>query len=96
MDVPAGHVKIWPSWALQFLDRTQSNDETWKLSIAVPATLESVTTSKPSRVNIPVARAKRLESRNISEEEQAAALAAPARAKRAPRVDYKKLAAGKK
>ena len=48
------------------------------------------------RVDIPVARAKRQEALNISEEEQLAALAAPARPKRerAPRVDYKALAKG--
>ena len=44
-----------------------------------------------------VVRAQRIEARNISPEEQAAALAAPARARsaRAARVDYARLAAGK-
>ena len=44
-----------------------------------------------------VVRAQRTEARNISPEEQAAALAAPARARsaRAPRVDYARLASGR-
>ena len=43
-----------------------------------------------------VVRAQRLESRNISVEENKEALEAPARPRRerAPRVDYKKLASG--
>ena len=49
------------------------------------------------KVDVKVERAKKLEARNISEEEQAAALAAPAqpRRARAKKVDYAKLA-GKK
>ena len=69
-------------WPIHALQRVGSQ------TVALPAERE--------RVNIPVARAKRQEALNISEEEQLAALAAPARSKRerAPRVDYKALAKG--
>jgi hypothetical protein len=99
MEVPEGDVKIWPSWALQFLTKEQSNAVTWEEDHGDD---EEVVVKKPSskRVNVKVARAQRLETRNISEAEQAEALQgialhAGARPKRAARVDYKKLA-GKK
>ena len=49
------------------------------------------------KIDKPVVRAQRMERRNISPEEVAAAQAAPARTRseRAPRVDYKKLDGGK-
>ena len=86
VDVPAGEVKIWPSYAI-------------RASAVVDVRASAVKTSQKTgaKIDIAVERAKRLESRNISEEEQAAALAAPAardKRERAPRVDYAKLARG--
>jgi hypothetical protein len=82
IDVPAGEVKIWPSYAMRVVevDRVKS------------ASGEK----KGSKIDIAVERAKRLEARNISEEEQAAALAAPARprSERAVRRDYAAMARG--
>jgi hypothetical protein len=80
IDVPAGDVKIWPSYALKAVDvdRVKASEK------------------KGPKIDIAVERAKRMEARNISEEEQAAALAAPARprSERAPRVDYAAMAKG--
>jgi hypothetical protein len=80
IDVPAGEVKIWPSYALKVVDvdRVKASEK------------------KGPKIDIAVERAKRLEARNISEEEQAAALAAPARprSERAVRRDYAAMARG--
>ena len=85
IDVPAGEVKIWPSYALQVV-----------VGEPQPTAPQELLPSG-SKVNVKVVRAKRLEARNISEGEQAAALAAPARPRsaRAARVDYAALAGGK-
>lgn len=66
VDVPRGEVKIFPHYNLQ----------------VEPETTVSLPSKGGPKVNIRVERAKRLENRNISEEEQVAALAAPAREKR--------------
>lgn len=83
VDVPGNEVKIFPSWALKVVDMER---------------LQSGQTSRSSgkKVDVAVERAKRMEARNISEEEQAAALAAPARPRRerAARVDYAALVKG--
>jgi hypothetical protein len=81
VDVPAGEVKIWPTYALKLVKKALGSRE---------ATKEGL------KVSVPVERAKRLEARNISEEEQAAALAAPARprSERAVRRDYAAMAKG--
>ena len=81
IDVPRGEVSIFPSWAIKVVTVTKLN---------APA-------KRDEKVYVPVARAKRMEARNISEEEQAAALAGPARPKRraAGRPDYAKLARGR-
>ena len=80
IDVPAGEVAIWPSYALKVVDvdRLKASEK------------------KGPKIDIAVERAKRLEARNISEEEQAAALAAPARprSERAVRRDYAAMAKG--
>ena len=68
VDVPRGEVKIFPHYNLQVEPET-----------TVP--VQRGHKGGP-KVNIRVERAKRLENRNISEEEQVAALAAPAREKR--------------
>ena len=68
VDVPRGEVKIFPHYNLQVEPET---------TVPLP-----VGHKGGSKVNIRVERAKRLENRNISEEEQVAALAAPAREKR--------------
>lgn len=81
VDVPRGEVSIFPSWALKVVDTERLN---------APATRAF----EDKRVYVPVARAKRMEARNISEAEQAAALAGPARPRRAARVDYARLARG--
>ena len=81
VDVPHGEVKIWPTYAMQVVD-TSSLSKSEK--------------EGPS-VDIDVERAKRLEERNISADEQAAAIAAPAardKRDRKPRVDYARLAKG--
>ena len=79
--VPAGEVKVWPYYALQVVKK---------------ALASAATASAGSKVNIRVERAKRLEALNISEAEQAAALAAPARPKRerSKKVDYLALSKG--
>ena len=80
VDVPRGEVSIFPSWALKVVDTKRLN---------APA-------KRDEKVFVPVARAKRMEARNISEAEQAAALAGPARPKRvAVRPDYARLARGR-
>ena len=78
VDVPRGEVSIFPSWALKIVNVAKLN---------APA-------KRDEKVYVPVARAKRMEARNISEEEQAAALAGPARPRRraAGRPDYARLA----
>ena len=80
VDVGPGEVPVWPLHSLQVVDKA----------------LRSAAPEGP-RVDKAVVRAQRLESRNISDAEVKEALAAPARERRdrAPRVDYKKLAAGK-
>ena len=81
VDVPPGSVKIWPSYAVKVVEED---------TLVAP-------TKKGPKVDMTVERARRLEALNISSEEQAAALAAPARARsaRAARVDYARLASGK-
>ena len=76
VDVPRGEVRIFPHYALQ----------------VEPSTTVPVQSKGGPKVNIRVERAKDREYRNRSEESQKIALAAPARAKRAVRVDYKALA----
>ena len=82
VDVPAGEVRIWPFYALKIVKTALNARE------------------KPAgpKVDVKVERAKKMEARNISEDEQAAALAAPARPRRerAARVDYAKLAGSSK
>ena len=77
IDVPPGEVSIWPVHSLLVADPKES------------ATL----TKSGLKVDIVVARAKRLEARNISEEEAEAALAAPAVKKRVSRLTAKAAAA---
>jgi hypothetical protein len=77
VDVPAGEVKIWPAHSLL---------------VASPNESPALTKSGP-KVDILVARAKRLEARNLSLEENADALAAPAAKKRASKPTSKVLAA---
>jgi hypothetical protein len=96
VDVPAGEVKIWPTHSLQLLSAKESDELTSKEldeQIATQLTgLKKAKKSNPNKVNVPAARAARMEERNISLEEQQAALSAPARSKRvSTRVDYKKL-----
>jgi hypothetical protein len=77
VDVPPGEVKVWPAHSLLVADPK-----------------ESVTLTKSGlKVDIAVARAKRLEARNLSLEENAAALAAPAATKRVSRPTAKAVAA---
>ena len=64
VDVPAGEVRVWPYYALQVVKKA----------------LRSAPVAPGSKVNVRVERAKRLEARNISEDEQAANLAAVAHA----------------
>jgi hypothetical protein len=73
IDVPPGEVGIWPVHSLLVADPKES-----------PALTKS-----GLKVDILAARAKRLESRNISEEEAEAALAAPAATKRVSRPTAK-------
>jgi hypothetical protein len=88
IDVPAGEVSIWPTHSIQIL----SNDESDRISSAeVDDQLANKVKDTSKRVNQKAARAARMEERNISEAEQAAALAAPSRPKRTTRVDYKAL-----
>ena len=75
--MPAGEVKIWPAHSL----RAAAPPEEIKVSPPSPSPSELVPPTS-SKLDIKVVRAKRLEARNISEEEQAAALAAPAAKKR--------------
>jgi hypothetical protein len=77
--VPAGEVKIWPAHSLL----VASPDEV----------APTRSTNSGPKVDIAVARAKRLELRNISLEENEAALAAPAAKKRASKPTAKVLAA---
>lgn len=80
VDVPAGEVSVWPFYAL----------------MPIRKALKTVPAAAGKKVDVKVERAKKLEARNISEEEQAAALAAPARPKRerVKRVDYLALSKG--
>ena len=90
VDVPAGSVRIWPTYALRVVDVSALNS---------PSALSSTPTKQEGpRVSIKAERTKAAQARQISEEEQAANLAAPARPKsqRAPHVDYASLASGKK
>lgn len=84
VDVPGNEVQIFPSWALKVVDMER---------------LQSGPTGRQTqgkKVDVAVERAKRMEARSISEEEQAAALAAPARprSERAVRRDYAAMARG--
>jgi hypothetical protein len=81
VSTPANEIKLWPSYAL----RVVGDEEV------------VVVKKKDTRVNLVAEGRKRLQALEISEDEQAAALAAPAkpRSQRAPRIDYKKLASGK-
>ena len=76
IDVPAGEVKIYPSYALQIVDeaKLKKND---KLN---------------DKVNVKAERFKRVIAREISEEEQQKNIEAPQRerSQRAKRVDYTK------
>ena len=74
VDVPAGEIAIWPAHALQ-----RVGNHVVPLRVAQPEQL----------VDVPVVRAKRMEAHNISEVEQAAALAGPAREKRERRAPKK-------
>jgi hypothetical protein len=80
IDVPAGEVKIWPSYALKVVDvdRVKASEK------------------KGPKIDIAVERAKRSFAREISEDEQKANLAAPARprSERAVRRDYAAMARG--
>lgn len=77
VDAPPGEVKIWPVHSLLVVEPKE-----------VPGDRK-----QSSKVDIAVERAKRLESRNVSEAEQAAALAAPAQPKRVPKLTAKAAAA---
>ena len=77
VDVPPGEVRIWPVHSLLVADAKE---------IPVPK-------KNGQKVNMLVERAKRLELRNIDEDEQAAALAAPAAKKRVPKPTAKAVAA---
>ncbi len=77
VDVPAGEVAIWPVHSLLVADPK-----------------EVITQAKSGqKVDIAVARAKRLELRNVNEEEQEAALTAPASKKRISKPTVKAAAA---
>jgi hypothetical protein len=78
IDVPPGEVGIWPVHSLLVAD---------------PKEVVTTRTRGGPKVDIAVARAKRLELRNIDEDEQAAALAAPAAKKRASKPSAKAAAA---
>ena len=84
INVPPGEVKIWPAHSL----RAAAPPEEIKARPPTPSPSE-LSPPPSSKLDIKVVRAKRLESRNISEEEQAEALAAPARAKRAIKMPSK-------
>jgi hypothetical protein len=96
IDVPHGEVSIWPIHSLQILSNEDSDKES---SVEVDAEFaDMLKTSKPKenkRVNVPAARAARLEERNISSDEQLANLAAVSDKRRSARVNYKALATGK-
>ena len=77
MDVPPGEVKVWPAHSLLVADSKE-----------VPAAKKS-----GQKVNILIERAKRLELRNIDEDEQEAALSAPATKKRVSKPTAKAVAA---
>ena len=77
VDVPPGEVRIWPVHSLLVADAKE---------VPVPK-------KNGQKVNMLVERAKRLELRNIDEDEQAAALAAPAAKKRVPKPTAKAVAA---
>ena len=74
VDVPAGSVRIWPTYVVRVVDE---------------GALSRVE-KRGGKVNIKVARANAALAREISEEEQADNIAAPARPKsqRAPKVVY--------
>ena len=78
IDVPPGEIKVWPLHSLQIVKKSLGERKEGPV------------------VDKKVVRVQRLERRNISLEENKEALEAPARPRRerAPRVDYKKLAAG--
>ena len=76
--VPPGEVKIWPLHSLLVVDTRE---------------VATGRTRGGPKVNILVERAKRLELRNISEEEAEAALTAPAAKKRVSKASTKALAA---
>ncbi len=99
-----GHNVVWTREAYTILARNGPNS--WRVDVprgevrvwpsyALKPVDERETPrrKKGPRVNVRVERAKRMEARNISEAEQKAALAAPARPRRqrAARVDYEKL-----
>ena len=68
VDTPAQEPRTWPHWSLQ-------------KAVGTASASKSVAASGP-KVNREVVSAKRIEARNISEDEQAAALASPSRPKR--------------
>jgi hypothetical protein len=76
IDVPAGEVKIYPSYALQIVDEDNLKKRD--------------TTS--DKVNVKTERFKRVIAREISEEEQQKNIEAPSRkrSERAKRIDYRK------
>ena len=91
VNVEPGEVSIWPKHSIKILSNEESDKITDKL-LEEEATAEINKSSQKKnsdRVNIKVATAQPMEDRNISPEERAIALAAPARPKRAKRVDYK-------
>ena len=91
VDVPRGEVKIYPSWALKVVGADELRRS---LRDAADTTTQLHTTTR--RVDVAVERAKRDFAREISEQEQKANLAAPARPRRerAVRRDYAAMAAG--
>jgi len=92
VDVDPGEVSIWATHSLQILTNEESDKITDELLDLEAIQLMKKDVKKESqRVNIKVAKAQRMEDRNISPAERAVSLAAPARPKRAARVDYKAL-----
>ena len=98
VDVEPGEVSIWPTHSIKILSNEESDLITNKIldDEAITEINKTAKSSKPknsNRVNVKVAKAQRMEDRNISPEERVAALSAPARPKRAKRVDYKAMLA---
>ena len=76
IDVPAGEVKIYPSYALQIVDEDNLKKKD----------------TPSDKVNVKTERFKRVIAREISEEEQQKNIEAPGRkrSERAKRIDYRK------